>query len=625
DTAEGREVVATIGAWRPDDVHVAVARLGGAAPDALSTLHSVAEDAQLAADTGQTLAHLQAWAVADPDAALVQELAATVREALDPAAWRDSVQSVNDDLRNRRRDALVAQVVHHQPPPGVTTADELYEHLLVDVQMDACRQTSRIRQALSSVQLFVQRCLMNLEHEVSPDSIRSDRWQWTKRYRVDEANKRLFLWPENWMTEELRLDKSVFFRELEGDLLKADITPELAETAYLTYLKKLDDVSQLEIVGSHLEEHALSDDQDDVLHVLARSHGKNRTYWYRQFDWPSWSPWEKVALNIEGDIVLPVVWRGRLFAFWITALEKPQPGNQDDQSSPFAEQTWASPSRIDVELTVNWGERFQGEWVSPKSTSTGQPLLLSNLTSFDPDELLVFARTETPPGSNERLVLSVLYRRLFATPIGRTLTFTSKNAPPIVHLQVDPELCDLVNFYKDTFYDVHSLAATTAGNGLRSLTNSMRLRIGQPTGALHGHLDHTILSKPWGGLTARPVMHPVANQWNAPFFYSDQHSTFHVQPQETIRSGFVLVNDYAPMELVPVMDWESVWEMPEERLDPREPIGPIDPLDPVDPLERIVQPEVMVAISETMHNVLPGASSFVLDGHTFDRSSMERF
>ena len=85
-------------------------------------------------------------------------------------------------------------------------------------------QTSRIRLALSTVQLFVTRCLMNLEPEVSPGSIRPDHWAWMKRYRVWEANRKVFLWPENWLEPELRDGKSPFFRELESDLLKSDIT-----------------------------------------------------------------------------------------------------------------------------------------------------------------------------------------------------------------------------------------------------------------------------------------------------------------------------------------------------------------------------------------------------------------
>ncbi len=47
----------------------------------------------------------------------------------------------------------------------------------MDVQMEPCMLTSRIRHALSSVQLFIERCLMNLEPRVLPGSRNSKTWQ----------------------------------------------------------------------------------------------------------------------------------------------------------------------------------------------------------------------------------------------------------------------------------------------------------------------------------------------------------------------------------------------------------------------------------------------------------------
>jgi hypothetical protein len=48
----------------------------------------------------------------------------------------------------------------------------------MDVQMEPCMLTSRIRHALSSVQLFIERCLMNLEPRVSPAAIDQKQWEW---------------------------------------------------------------------------------------------------------------------------------------------------------------------------------------------------------------------------------------------------------------------------------------------------------------------------------------------------------------------------------------------------------------------------------------------------------------
>src|SRR5439155_27109002 len=133
------------------------------------------------------------------------------------ADWLDVVKPINDALRGLQRDALVAFVLRRLAENPLTsridTPDKLFEYFLMDVQSDACMQTARVRHALSAIQLFIERCLMNLETDVSPASIKAKQWEAMKRYRVWEANRKVFLWPENWLEPELRDDQSPFFKE----------------------------------------------------------------------------------------------------------------------------------------------------------------------------------------------------------------------------------------------------------------------------------------------------------------------------------------------------------------------------------------------------------------------------
>src|SRR5207249_4013839 len=84
--------------------------------------------------------------------------------------------------------------------------------------------TSRLRLAISSVQTFIQRCLLNLENannghpelNVAPSAIDADQVKWRNRFRVWGANREIFLFPENWMEPELRLDKSDLFQAWEA-------------------------------------------------------------------------------------------------------------------------------------------------------------------------------------------------------------------------------------------------------------------------------------------------------------------------------------------------------------------------------------------------------------------------
>ena len=43
---------------------------------------------------------------------------------------------------------------------------------------------------------------------VPPESIPADGWEWRRAYRLWEANRKVFLFPENWLEPELRDDKT---------------------------------------------------------------------------------------------------------------------------------------------------------------------------------------------------------------------------------------------------------------------------------------------------------------------------------------------------------------------------------------------------------------------------------
>src|SRR5262249_25381928 len=138
-----------------------------------------------------------------------------------------------------------------------------------------------------------------------------------KNYRVWEANRKVFLYPENWILPELRDDKTPFFKELERELLQNDVTKDTVEQALLSYLHKLDDVAQLDIRGMCLED-VDGDGLWEVLHVFGRTFNTPPTYYYRrlQASLGIWTPWEKLTLDIQGDHLIPVIHHGRLYLFW---------------------------------------------------------------------------------------------------------------------------------------------------------------------------------------------------------------------------------------------------------------------------------------------------------------------
>jgi hypothetical protein len=229
---------------------------------------------------GAGAAMLLVWAKRDDangaQATTAQQIRQTAKSKYDYSVWLEKVTPLEDALREKKRDALVSYMVEtslrsadpeivfggkkYANPAYWRDADDLLSYFLIDVQMSACQLTSRIKQAMSSAQMFVQRCLLGLEQpfvEVSraeQEDASSDnswkQWRWMKNYRLWEANRKVFLYPENWIEPELRDDKSPFFEELEAEILQKDITDENVQAAFLRYVQKVHEVARLDIVGA---------------------------------------------------------------------------------------------------------------------------------------------------------------------------------------------------------------------------------------------------------------------------------------------------------------------------------------------------------------------------------------
>jgi hypothetical protein len=311
---------------------------------------------------GATAALASLWCETTVSEGAAKAIRGSAKAKFGDDGWQTIAVPLQDSLRDSQRAALVAYLAAH--PAKWTTnldkadADELYAHFLIDVQMSPCQQTSRIAAAIGSVQLFAQRCLMGLESGVQTSDSAWHRWNaWMKSFRVWEANRMIWLYPENWIEPELRDDKSPFFKDLENELLQSNLDNAAAEQALMNYLEKLDQVARLEIVGTY-------EDKDKNVHVFGRTFNTPHVYFYRRRAAAtlSWAPWEKVELDIEGDHLIPVVWNRKLMLIWPILTQK-----QDEQrvKMPAVGGTLDSANRY-WEIQLAWSEFQYGHWTGKR-------------------------------------------------------------------------------------------------------------------------------------------------------------------------------------------------------------------------------------------------------------------
>jgi GH18 family chitinase len=469
-------------------------------------------------------------------------------------SWRPIAKSIFDKLRQEKRDAVCAYLVQKL---GLENNEQLFEFFLVDPGMEPIVTTSRIRLAISSVQTFIQRCLLNLEAKVAPSAIKSSQWEWLKRYRVSEANKKIFLWPEDWMIPELRLDKTDLFQTLESALLQGDVTNDLVEDALFTYLKGLQERARLDIVTMYLDE-ASGDPGSNILHVIGRNHGRPQKYFYRRFAFSTWTAWEPVTVDIEGDHIAAVVWRDRLHLFWLTFAPMSQPpttapqGTGSDSGTHVADMTFSELSGNlfstrppkQNKMQLNWSEYFQGKWTDRRSSDLNREGFRIVADDFDPSSTYIHVSKEYDDSGNEGAVLIQLsYDGLTAD----AFRVVSKNSEPALIAMDEGD-----GNPQDVPYNAGDWSASKySGSGALhvSFAEQIETQDGQVIKTTRGSQailqqggDFTLLicDSPVTAVSL-PTTDPFldeAGALSAPFFYEDLGSdtTFFVQPLLTETS-----------------------------------------------------------------------------------------
>jgi peptidoglycan hydrolase-like protein with peptidoglycan-binding domain len=303
------------------------------------------------------------WAQGPITAELADQIKRAAKAKYSDEAWLAIAPPLADAIRETSRSALVAYLL---PRLHLQNSNQLYQTLLIDVETAPGALTSRVKQAISSVQLFIQRSLLNLEPDVPPGLIDRTQWEWMQRYRVWEANRKVFLYPHAFIRPELRDDKTPFFKELESELLQGELTNESCERALGHYLEKLRTVAKLEIGGMCVQrDFDPGELHKEVVHLFGRTANLPHKWFYRRQlvsrnDVVSWTPWEEVPLDIEVAHVSPTVWNRRLYLFWKILRVEPVNEKGDTQTK----------------FHVAWSELVDGKWNSKHITPPDQALVV---------------------------------------------------------------------------------------------------------------------------------------------------------------------------------------------------------------------------------------------------------
>jgi hypothetical protein len=267
-----------------------------------------------------------------------------------------------------KRDALLGFSIWLLNKNGIPMKkpSDLYQYLLIDVEMSGCDSISYIAQGISSVQLYMQRCLMMLERCVTNMSELPDTWwKWMSSYRMWEANRKVFLYPENYINPTLRKDPTPTFRNFADALLQTNIDETAVGDAYKNYFAELGELASLVNCESCQCKRKVPGLKAplETLFLFGRTNKQPYTYYYRSFDnQSSWTPWEKLDITINSLYISPVFAFDRLFVFW-TELEEIETSKMENNNSiPI--------SSVSASIKYSYVDD-QGKWIQPQVLRSG--------------------------------------------------------------------------------------------------------------------------------------------------------------------------------------------------------------------------------------------------------------
>ncbi|MCG1017847.1 MULTISPECIES: neuraminidase-like domain-containing protein [Burkholderiaceae] len=298
------------------------------------------------------------------------------------------LSKIEKQLNESQRDALITGYLTFVAPnlkdaAGLkigdqqeqVTVEDLYEYLLIDPKVGDEVQTSRVAQAIASVQEYMTRIINGVEpgfQAVEPSVVKA--WRETEnQYAIWAASIDVQNYPENYISPTTRLEKSHYFKELETKLNQNQLDPDRVQNAALAYLNDFEAVSNLTVLSGYINQDDLS---QAIYYFIGRTTTKPYRYYWRQMDLKKnrkdyqakpvtpncWSDWQPINLPLSGDNVLehtvrPVFYNDRLFVAWVERDPTPQKGEDNKNTKKHA-------------YRVVFGyKRYDGSWTAPNSTT----------------------------------------------------------------------------------------------------------------------------------------------------------------------------------------------------------------------------------------------------------------
>ncbi|MEX3240611.1 neuraminidase-like domain-containing protein, partial [Serratia quinivorans] len=270
--------------------------------------------------------------------------------------------------------------------------DEIWRRLLVDGQVSAEVTTTRLAEAIASVQLYINRTLAG--QEPGADKERLDRqffkdWaRYNKGYSTWAGVSQLAYYPENTIDPTLRIGQSGMMDEMLQQLAQSQLNSDTLEEGFRQYLTAFEQVANLKVASGY---HDHPDIHQGNTWFIGYSQSEPRKYYWRSLDHSkgqdgrfaanAWSEWREIACAVTPyqGLIRPVIYRSRLYVLWVEEQQRKTADGKKDElhyalklSHIHYDGSWASPFSFDITADLKKEKVVTAEALGLYSTANNE-------------------------------------------------------------------------------------------------------------------------------------------------------------------------------------------------------------------------------------------------------------
>lgn len=299
---------------------------------------------------------------------MAETLLQDLKPSMSQSEWEVTWDQLDGNVNELKRDGLLPLAVHETGKlvTNIRNAEDLYEWLLIDVKRSGKESISYVKEALNAAQLYIQRCMMNLEEGVNlkKEDLPETYWDWMMSFQTWVANRQVFLYPENFVEPGIRKSKTDLFVTLENELSQSNITDETVETAFTKYMDSFHDVASLKYVDAyHCVKESEVGNEENVLFLFARTKTVPYQYYYiTRTNEKLWSQWNKINIPINADNITGLYAFNKLYIFWTEITGYQESTSTNDK---------VNISKLDIYCSYY---DFSGNWKQPQTILSDQTI-----------------------------------------------------------------------------------------------------------------------------------------------------------------------------------------------------------------------------------------------------------